>query len=190
MTTVEPTRNARPGPNRLLPETENFATAEPASLIQAVQAAVRAADQSRLVPLVWHDAGPVYQPKMLLALLSYSYALQIYSSAEIEKLMRRDTQLRQLCYNQLPDARIICRFRRENREAIRRCLEAALSFLAEQKVANGFVTRIRATHLAEEASRRIITAMFIDSMELNGDQTPEASVDLCYLFANGRARAH
>ena len=46
---------------------------------------------------------------------------------------------------------------------------AALQFLFEQKVADGTVTKINELQVAEEAKRRITMAMFIDSMELNGD---------------------
>ena len=58
---------------------------------------------------------------------------------------------------------------RENRDAIRSCLTTALAFLAEQKVEEGVVTKAWQPDLAEEATRRITMAMFIDSMELDGD---------------------
>jgi hypothetical protein len=59
----------------------------------------------------------------------------------------------------------ICRFRSQNRRALQSCLQTALHFLAAQKVADGFMTRINESHVAAEASRRIIAAVFIDSVE-------------------------
>jgi len=141
----------------------------PHSLAQAVQSSVRAVEESRLCPVARPDAGVAYQPKMLLALLSYCYARQIYGSAQIEDDMARDAKFRQLCQNEFPNAGVLCRFRRVNREPIRSCLTAALSFLAEQKVEAGVVTKVSPSHVAEEATRRITMAMFIDSMELDGD---------------------
>ena len=90
----------------------------------------------------------------------------------------------------MPDARTLRRFRRENREALLTCLKAGLRFLNEQKVAQGLLTHVNEARLAEEASRRIIMAMFTDSMSMDKDQTSDVPIDLCYLFANGGGQAH
>ena len=70
------------------------------------------------------------------------------------------------------------------------CLEAALRFMTEQKVAQGLITRVNQERIAEEARRRIIMAMFTDSMELDKDQTSDTPVDLCYLIAKDGSRGH
>jgi len=44
--------------------------------------------------------------------------------------------------------------------------------------------------VADEASRRIIMALFTDSMATDKDQTTDVPMDLCYLFANGNGQAH
>jgi len=44
-----------------------------------------------------------------------------------------------------------------------------LCYLAEQKVKQGIVTKVNKAHLAEEANRRIIMAMFIDATDLDGN---------------------
>ena len=72
----------------------------------------------------------------------------------------------------------------------RRLLAAGLRFLNEQKVAQGLLTHVNEARLAEEASRRIIMAMFTDSMSMDKDQTSDVPMDLCYLFANGGGQAH
>jgi len=135
-------------------------------LTQTVHAAVRSVDESTLRPVHAVDARPAFQPTTLLALLTYCYARQIYGSAEIEDVVRRVAYLRQLCGSEFPSAWVIRRFRGDNRQAIRICLLAVLSVLAEQKMAAGIVTRVNKAHLAEEAGRRIIMAIFTDASDV------------------------
>jgi transposase-like protein DUF772 len=180
----------RTAPTRCLPAPERFIETEPCALVRAVQAAVRAVETGSLRPVAGADAGALCQPRMLLALLSYNYARQVYSSADIENSMRADVELRQICRHQLPDAQILFRFRRENRDALQRCLQITLHYLAENKVAEGIVTRVSEACLAEEANRRIIMAMFTDSMETKHDRSGDPPVELCYLFAKERMGMH
>jgi hypothetical protein len=122
-------------------------------------------------------------PEALLAVISYCYALQIYRSAEIAQMFRRGAGFRQLPGDPPPGVVTICRFRRENRDALHHCLTTALRFLAEQKVATGAVSKVNEALLGEEASRRIIMATFSDSLELEAGEGSETAIDLCYLFA-------
>jgi transposase len=160
------------------------------SLATAVEAAVSAIDSDTLIPVAPVDAGLALQPKALLAVLTFSYARQIYASIDIETSFRSDSNFRLLCREQFPDARILRRFRRENREALLGCLRAALRCLAEQKVAQGLVTHVNEAHVTEEARRRIIMAMFTDGLGGSKDQTRDTPVDLCYMFAKERPRTH
>ena len=169
MATLEPKTDFRFNATLNLPDVAASATAKPRRLAQAVQAAVRAIDENTLRPVSRRDAGPAFQPKALLALLSYCYALEIYGSAHVENLLLSDLNYRQLCQDKFPDAQVIRRFRRENREVIQLCLTATLRFQVEQKLQEGFVTRVNAAQLADEAKRRLIMAMFIDSMEIDGE---------------------
>jgi histone H3/H4 len=125
---------------------------------------VRAIEEAALQPVARHEAGLAFEPRTLLALLSYCYARDIYGSVEIEDVLRRDANFRRVCNNEFPGARVIRRFRRENRQAIHRCLTAALCSLAEGvlKTADNEAAK---TAVAEDVSRRIMKAMFIDSME-------------------------
>jgi transposase len=145
-----------------------------------VQAAARAVDRNALKPAELQNA---LQPQTLLTVLAYCYTVQIYGSADVESLLRNDANLRSLCLDQFPDARMIRRFRRENRDSLQVCLEAALRFVAEQKVAQGLLSKVNDARIAEEARRRIIVAMFTDSMELDKDQGADTTTDLCYLIA-------
>ena len=146
------------------------------SLAQTLQAAARGLDTDRLRPVTPSDTGLACQPRTLLTLLAYCYASEIYSSADVEAVLRSDTNFRSLCRDRFPDARLIRRFRRENRDALEACLEAALRFMAEQKVAQGLITRVSEGRIAEEARRRIVMAMFTDSKELDKDRSEERRV--------------
>jgi transposase len=190
MTTVESKPIPGPSAARQITEHHRLDPIDHGSLAKAVEAAARAVDSNTLIPVAPVDAGQALQPKALLAVLAFSYARQIYASIDIEASLRGDSKFRLLCREQFPDARILRRFRRENREALLACLTAALRFLAEQKVAQGIVTRVNEAHVTEEANRRIIMAMFTDSLEVSKDQTRDTPVDLCYLFANRRPRTH
>ena len=190
MTTVEPKTNLRAGLGQCPRPTCASSATERFSLAETLQAAARGLDTDRLRPVGPSDAGLACQPRTLLTLLAYCYASQIYGSADVEAVLRSDANFRSLCRDRFPDARLIRRFRRENRDALEACLEAALRFMAEQKVAQGLITRVSEARIAEEARRRIIMAMFTDSMELDKDQTSDTPVDLCYLIAKDGSRGH
>jgi hypothetical protein len=161
MTTMEPRTNFRPS-RTLDPRCLGQAQASGRrSLTQAVRSAVRGIEEAALQPVARRDAGVGFEPRTLLALLSYCYARDIYGSVEIEDVLRRDANFRQICNNEFPGARVILRFRRENREALHRCLAAALRSLAD----GGIQTVSDEAARVEDASRRIMKAMFIDSME-------------------------
>lgn len=167
MTALEPKTNfhAITALNLTLPG--RSATSGQSSLVQAVQAAVCAVDETMLKPVDPGDTRLAFRPKTLLALLCFCYARQVYGSTDIENMLGRDVNFRRLCLDQLPDARVIRHFCRENREAIRLCLTCVLCFLADQKVREGLMTKVNKAHIAEEATRRIIMALFSDSQTLN-----------------------
>jgi transposase len=59
-----------------------------------------------------------YHPRMMLALLIYCYANGVFGSRRIEAATYRDIAVRYLCADTHPDHDTICKFRRENVEAI------------------------------------------------------------------------
>jgi len=143
--------------------------AKPTSLTQAVRAAVRATDESLLRFVARRDAGLAFEPRTLLALLSYCYARDIFGSADVEDVLRRDAHFRHLCNNEFPDARLLRRFRRDNREALHRCLTSALRALAAPPTESGHADEANDLEFAEEATRRIMKSTFIDSMTVDQD---------------------
>ena len=134
------------------------------SLTTTVEAAVGSLDENALSPLAGGQRLSAVDAKRLLALLSWSYARELYSSAEIHSRLRRGGTA-ELWECGIPSVADICRFRMENRRALESCLRSALHFLAVQKMAAGLVTRINEACIAAEAGRRIITAIFIDNTE-------------------------
>ena len=135
-------------------------TAAPISPAQAVQVAARAISRNALQPVSAPAAGVAFHPRALLAVLSYCYASEIYSSTEIEDLMWRDATFRALCGDQIPDAGTLRRFRRHNHEAIETCLDAILRSLADQ--AGTHPTEVE---IHEQAHQHLMTAMWMDMHE-------------------------
>lgn len=166
MNTTFQTRYFRPecSRNRKTP-----ATGVPGSLARAVHAAVQSVDEGALRPVVRDCSRSAIKPKVLLTLLSRCYANQIYGSTDIAHALERCVESREFFEDSTADARFIRQFRQDNRAALQTCLAAALRFAAEEKVRAGTVTRISEAQLVEEAKRRIIMAMFIDSMAIDGE---------------------
>ncbi len=137
----------------------------PQTLMQAVRAAVERLNSTVLQPVARSFSNLAFQPKFMLSLLTYCYARQIYGSADIALVLANDVPLASACQHQCPTTPLISEFRNHNRQAIRACLTAALSFLARQKVAAGLITKVNETCIAEEAGRRLVMAMCADSAE-------------------------
>jgi hypothetical protein len=144
--------------------------ARPRTIRQAIEAAVDAIEDESLEPLSPDDTPPFAQTRAVLGSLTLCYVRQIYRSADAAYVVGRDLSFPCLCWGELPDADVIRRFRTENRGAIHSCLTAALHFLLERKISSGAVTRVNFPQVAEEANRRIIMAMFVDSMESDGER--------------------
>jgi Transposase domain (DUF772) len=148
------------------------AVAEPPSAtVETVPAAVRAAvlavPAESLHSVADRDAGVAYQPQLLLALLTYCYAIGVYASEDIEGFMRRDENFRGLCGNDVPDALVLRRFRRFNREPIIRCLAQVLELSQGQTNPARSTSRLMDRDVAEgsylsEARRRVEAAILLD----------------------------
>lgn len=75
--------------------------------------------------------APGYGFRMLLTLLTYSYARGIYDSQELEERTRTHSDLAYLCAGERPDADTLRRFRRRHgrlvQTALRRLLAASVA---------------------------------------------------------------
>ena len=159
------------------------------SLAKAVESAVEQVDGAALISVARSNAPPFLQAKTLLGLLSYCYARQVYSSKAIAAQLRRDFQFESLegAGNELPDELILKRFRDQNRGPLDFCLKSALLFLGIEKVRQGMITHVSEANIARDASRRIIMAMFIDSMEK--EAATDAVSARTFRFPGGRPTA-
>jgi len=132
------------------------------SLSQAVQHAVRWVDDAALRRVAPQNAGPGFEPRTLLAVMTYCYAREIYSSIDIEEMLRRDQPFRNLCQNEFPGARVFRKFRRENRDVLQGCLFQVLHWVLGPAQGPSVISD---EDIALAASRRMSAATFVDSME-------------------------
>lgn len=82
---------------------------------------IEACERVELTHFRYNDVGTgsaQYHPQMMLALLIYCYANGLFSSRRIERATYRDIAVRYLTADTHPDHDTICKFRRENFDAI------------------------------------------------------------------------
>jgi len=94
-----------------------------------------------------------YPPRMMLALLIYSYTLGLFSSRKIEAATYRDIFVRFLTGNHHPDHDTICTFRRENFGAISDCFLQVLLLAKELKLVKLGMVAVDGSHLKANASK-------------------------------------
>lgn len=175
---------ARPIP---MSSSQTFASGKARTLEQAVHAAVAAVEDGALTRLSPNDPPPFTHARAVLSLLAICYARQIYSSSDLADIARRDAEFPRVWGEDYPDAEALRRFRSENRSALHHCLAAALRFGVGQKISLGIVTKVNDTQLAEEANRRIVMAMMMDNVEMDGEHVPIPPVEFSYLIAKPAA---
>ncbi|WP_309399568.1 transposase, partial [Cerasicoccus maritimus] len=94
-----------------------------------------------------------YPPRMLLALLIYSYSHGLFGSRRIERATYRDVCVRYLTGDTHPDHDTICAFRRENHAAFTACFLEVLLLARELKLFKLGTVAIDGTHLRANASK-------------------------------------
>lgn len=90
------------------------------ALLGMVLEAVQSVDSK-----VLEDGGgsaPGFRPRMMLTLLTYSYATSLFGSRDIEAAIGNDALIRYICARTYPCWQVIRRFRRMYKEPIRQCL--------------------------------------------------------------------
>lgn len=94
-----------------------------------------------------------YHPRMMLALLIYCYANGIFGSRRIERATYRDIGVRYLCADTHPDHDTICKFRRENFEAVSESFLRVLLMAKELKLLKVGRVSIDGTKMDANASK-------------------------------------
>jgi hypothetical protein len=157
----------------------------PRLLMPIVQKVVGEVSDQALVPVATASRGLAFQPRSLLTLLTYCYAMGTYASQKVEAELRNDSLLRFLRADELPDWQILCGFRRCNGEVLLKCLEQTLhlAWAAQEKMFGRAEQDIKVTSellddhglrdlAAKDAAGRIEQAVWLDSVALN--QLPKA----------------
>src|SRR5262245_1996765 len=82
------------------------------ALADLVLEAVRHVGAEELNPPVTTEPSPAFQPRAILAMLTYCYANEVYGSWDVEQMMYEDAAFRALCGRDYPDSRRFRRFRK------------------------------------------------------------------------------
>jgi len=148
-------------------------------LADLVLEAVRRIGAEELNPPVTAESSLAFQPRAMLAMLTYCYANGVYGSEDVEQMMYEDTAFRALCGRDYPNHRQFRRFRRHNHTVLKRTLEETLrgawslnhSFGHNgngpaKESSNGLPDPAIQDWIAGEVENRIEKAMFIDQMSM------------------------
>jgi len=116
-------------------------------------------DQLDLAPFyrAHRDDGhghPAYDPKTLLGVLLYAYAIGVRSSRQIERRCREDVAFRVLAANQTPDHVTIARFRVRHEQALAGFLVQSLRLCAAAGLVRLGTVALDGTKLAANAAER------------------------------------
>jgi len=96
---------------------------------------------------------PPYDPRLMVKLLLYGYAVAITSSRKLERASYRDVAVRMLCADQHPDFRSIARFRRRHLGALADLFVQSLRLCKRAKLVGLGVLAADGTKLRANASR-------------------------------------
>jgi transposase len=94
-----------------------------------------------------------YPPRMMLALIVYSYANGLFGSRRIERATYRDVAVRYLCGDTHPDHDTICAFRRQNAEVVKQAFLEVLRLAKEMKLLKVGTVSVDGTQIRANASK-------------------------------------
>jgi transposase len=98
-----------------------------------------------------------HDPKMMLTLITYAYAVGERSSRGIERRCREDVAFRVICANQVPDHATIARFRVRHEHALSDIFSQVLGLCAEAGLVRTGVLAVDGSKLAASASDRAVS---------------------------------
>src|ERR687892_66391 len=98
-----------------------------------------------------HGAA-AHDPKMMVTLVAYAYAVGERSSRQIERRCREDVAFRVICANQVPDHATIARFRVRHEAALADLFGGVLGLCAKAGIVDVGVIAVDGTKLAAAAS--------------------------------------
>jgi transposase len=96
---------------------------------------------------------PPYDPRLMVKLLVYGYAVAVTSSRKLERATYRDVAVRMLCADQHPDFRSIARFRERHLDALADLFVQSLRLCRRARLVGLGVLAVDGTKLRANASR-------------------------------------
>ncbi|HEX5922413.1 MAG TPA: IS1182 family transposase [Baekduia sp.] len=96
---------------------------------------------------------PPYDPRLMVKLVLYGYAVGVTSSRKLERATYRDVAVRMLCADQHPDYRSIARFRERHLAALGDLFVQALRLCRQAELVGLGVLAVDGTKLRANASR-------------------------------------
>ncbi len=110
----------------------------------------------------WH---PELRPRALLGILACSYAAQVYDSGEISELCEHGSSFAVFCGGRAPKPADLMRFRRTNREFLRKFLAGVFSAAVrrENPFISGSDAREMEARMLEKAGKRLDIARHLDT---------------------------
>jgi len=124
---------------------------------------------------------PPYDPRLMVKLLVYGYAVGVTSSRKLERATYEDVAVRMLCADQHPDFRSIGRFRLRHLEALSGLFVQSLRLCREARLVALGSLALDGTKLRANASRH--KAMSYQRMQR---KEPELEAEIAELEANVR----
>jgi transposase len=98
-----------------------------------------------------HGAA-AHDPKIMVTLFAYAYAVGERSSRGIERRCREDVAFRVICANQAPDHATVARFRARHEEALAELFGGVLGLCAKAGIVDVGVVAVDGTKLAADAA--------------------------------------
>ena len=118
---------------------------------------------------------PPYDPRLMVKLLVYGYAVGVVSSRKLERASYEDVAMRMLCAGQHPDFRSVGRFRKRHLDALSGLFVESLRLCKEAELVGFGSLALDGTKLRANASRH--KAMSYERMQRK-EQELESEIEL------------
>ena len=126
---------------------------------------------------------PPYDPRLMVKLLVYGYAIGVVSSRKLERASFEDVAVRMLCADQHPDDRSIARFRKRHLEALGGLFVQTLRLCKQARLVGLGALALDGTKLRANASRH--KAMSYERMV---KKEPQLEAEIAALRARWNSR--
>ena len=165
--------------------------------VLALEAALGELDLSELEAQYCRVGAPAYPPKVMLGVLIYGYSQGLRASRQLEAACKFDVRFRFLAHGLRPDFRTLCRFRREQAEALKRVFRQTVALCQERGLvslgrlaADGSKVRAnrsrRALAEAEQAFAQALGEAEAAHAELPPEPTPAVDEECAFMKVAGQ----